>query len=263
MSQTCFKCGRDNPASARFCQDCGATLAAANLQDRTVVMPTSPKSSGPTVQNGPVVHVAPPAARLTLLQRTHTSGPREQIILVMDVSSSMREALDHRWTKIEAAIRAGVTLVCQKAKIDPNDMVGVVSFTETAQCELFPVALATNKAEVIQALQNLQAGGGTDLNEGLKCARDLLDWTTPSLVRRIILLTDGQGGHPLRTAEDLKGRDVIIDCIGVGDSPGNIDEPLLKNVASTVQGELRYRFIKDQATLVNHYTQLANKTLVG
>ncbi|MGD2111192.1 MAG: VWA domain-containing protein, partial [Phycisphaerae bacterium] len=82
------------------------------------------------------------------------------------------------------------------------------------------------------------------------------------VVRRIVLLTDGCGGHPIRTAQDLKSRGVVIDVIAVGHSEEEVNVKLLKKIASTVDGELRYRFIKDQQTLVAHITQLGGKTAV-
>ncbi len=77
------------------------------------------------------------------------------------------------------------------------------------------------------------------------------------------MLTDGQGGEPLATAERLKSRGVVIDVIGVGKTPSDVNEPLLKKVASNIQGELHYRFIKDHQSLIAHYTQLAHKTKTG
>jgi hypothetical protein len=83
------------------------------------------------------------------------------------------------------------------------------------------------------------------------------------IVQRVVMLTDGQGGEPLTTAERLKSCGVVIDVIGVGDSPSNVNEPLLKKVASFIDGELHYRFIKDHQSLIAHYTQLAHKTKTG
>jgi len=37
MSQQCPKCQTGNPDGARFCQNCGVTLAATVVQGRTVV----------------------------------------------------------------------------------------------------------------------------------------------------------------------------------------------------------------------------------
>ena len=106
----------------------------------------------------------------------------------------------------------------------------------------------------------MSAGGGTDINEGLKTARDSFDWNRNNVVRRIILLTDGHGGQPLKTSEELKSRGVIIDVIGIGSTPEGVDEKLLRKVASVIEGEVRYRFIADSLTLTRTYTQLANKT---
>jgi len=64
----------------------------------------------------------------------------------------------------------------------------------------------------------------------------------------------------LTTAEDLKARGVVIDVIGIGDQPDNVDEKLLRKVASVIDGETRYQFIKDQQTLVSQMTALGNKT---
>ena len=53
---------------------------------------------------------------------------------------------------------------------------------------------------------------------------------------------------------------MVIDVIGIGPSPHKVNERLLKKLASTIEGELRYRFIKNHRALVTLYTQLANKT---
>ncbi len=55
----------------------------------------------------------------------------------------------------------------------------------------------------------------------------------------------------------------MIDVIGVGPDPSHVNEKLLRKVASFIDGELHYRFIKDQKTLVDHYTHLAMKTKIG
>ena len=60
-----------------------------------------------------------------------------------------------------------------------------------------------------------------------------------------------------------KAKGVIIDVLGIADSTDNVNTKLIKKVAPVVDGELQYRFIKDQQALVAHYTQLANKTATG
>jgi Mg-chelatase subunit ChlD len=187
-------------------------------------------------------------------------GQREQVAIVNDVSGSMEEEYDPGITKLQASIRASVNLVLGKFQTDPQDEIGLVVFNSVAEVieDFHPVG--TYKARMIYALQSLKPEDGTDINEGLKAAQGMFDWSLHGVVRRVVLLTDGQGGDPLDTARELKARGVVVDVVGVGDKSDNVDEVLLKKVASTVGGVLRYRFIKDQKTLVAHYTQLANKT---
>jgi len=187
---------------------------------------------------------------------------REETAVVMDISGSMSSPYDGRYTKLEAAIRAKTNMILHKEQIDPEDEIGIVTFNHKSETLLPLSPISTHKQQIISILQALTVNGGTDINEGLKAARDLFDWSRNGVVRRIVLLTDGCGGHPIRTAQDLKSRGVVIDVIGVGDSPATVDERLLKKVASVVDGELRYRFIKDQQTLVAHMTSLGGKTAV-
>jgi Ca-activated chloride channel family protein len=180
---------------------------------------------------------------------------REELAFVLDVSGSMSETYDLRWSKLDAAKRAVITLLLERSRISPQDQLALVSFDDHAQVE-FPLStLATDKAQMIQAIQALQIRGGTDINAGLKEAGSLFDFCY-NAKRRIILLTDGQGGHPLRTAEGLKSQGVMIECIGIGQSPTCVDEALLRQVATTSNGECHYRFITDQRTLIDHVTRL-------
>ncbi|MGB2966844.1 MAG: VWA domain-containing protein [Phycisphaerae bacterium] len=272
MSQSCPNCQSQQPDGARFCGDCGATLAATMVEGKTVLAPAGPPPVAANPQGHPVQpqpqppHPQPtfrPGAGSAPGSATHLMNQREHTVFVIDKSGSMDERYDSRLSKVEAAARANATMVLEKARIDPNDRIGIVAFEDFAM-PLLPLSpVGTHKRDIIQALQTISAGGCTDINEGLKAARDLFDWNRSDVVRRIVLLTDGHGGHPIRTAEELKSRGVVIDVIGVGDSPSNVDEKLLRKVSSVVQGELRYRFIKDQQTLVNHYTRLASKTSLG
>lgn len=271
MNLTCTHCNASNTIGSRYCPQCGRPVAATTVQERTVVyQPTQ-------VQGGIAPRLAPRSVvdqgrRLLGSEKTHIDrnvalnhvlSQSEDVMIVEDVSGSMGEAFDPGVTKIEASVHAGVNLVLNKFQIDPHDRIGLNTFNDHADVLLPLSPVGANKATIIRRLQSLKAGGGTDINEGLIAARDAFDWTHNDVVRRIVLLTDGHGGHPLRTAEDLKAKGVIIDVIGIGPTPKAVKEALLKKVASVVQGELRYRFIKDHQTLVAHYTKLAEKTKTG
>ena len=263
MDQNCQKCRTPNPPGACFCKHCGMRLGATAVQGRTVVSPqTAAPTMSPQQLNTIVQRVQKTFGTGTLsLRPNQTLGPssdqREHIVFVIDRSGSMAEPYDGSANKLEAAVRANITMVIKK---DPLDEVAVVSFNSGAAVLLQMSPIQSQKRKIIETLQSLTPDNGTDINAGLATARGVFDWERRDVVRRTVLLTDGHGGDPLGTATDLKSKGVVIDVIGVGDCPDNVDENLLRKVASVIQGQCRYQFIKDHQTLVAHYTRLANKT---
>ncbi|MCH8853403.1 MAG: VWA domain-containing protein [Planctomycetes bacterium] len=265
MNTFCARCNAANDSAARFCQQCGATLAATTVQGRTVAMT-------PTQLNFNPKEVIERAHRSFGNETTYVGcatrpaailNQREETFLLIDISGSMCGELEPGVTKREGAGRACINLALNKFQIDPDDLVGVMVFDDSYRILLEPCPIRANKPEMIRILQSLPAGGGTDLDEPLIGVRDYWDRNHDDAVRRIVMLTDGHGGDPLRTSEELKAGGVIIDVVGIGPNPRKVNEKLLKQLASIVEGELRYRFIKDHRTLVQHYTQLANKTATG
>ena len=266
----CPNCRAQNPPMACFCQGCGMAFGATMAQGQTIAI-AAPRTTThmsdaqvkTVVQRAKQIFGDQPMVLGYGQMTGRSTNQREHVVNVMDISGSMDCEYDHQLKKLQAAIRANVGMVIEKASIDPYDEVGIVAFDDSAQVMLPLSPIHSHKRQIIQTLQSLQIRGGTDINEGLKAAREVFDWSRTDVVRRIILLTDGQGGHPLGTAEDLKSRGVVIDVIGVGKDPSGVDEKLLRQVASVINGETHYWFIKDQKTLVVHYTQLARKTVTA
>ena len=267
MNQECQKCRTTNPTGARFCQGCGRPLAATSVGGRTVVLPSTAIGGAVSDMEARTIvqrverafgetSIRPGAGTMS----AGRSGQREHLVILNDVSGSMEAPYEPGITKLQASIRASVNLVLGKFQTDPQDEIGLAVFNSKAEVleDFHPVG--AYKAQLIYALQSLKPDDGTDIDEGLKAADAMFDWGLSGVVRRVALLTDGQGGEPLDTARQLKARGVVLDVVGVGDKNSNVDEALLKRVASTVGGVLRYRFIKDQKTLVQHYTMLAQKT---
>jgi len=264
--KTCPNCGTQNRPDARFCKACGHVLAATSVGGRTVVLPRTEPGRMTADEAKTIVE------RVNKTFGQTAAGPmpgtmagadpnqREHTTLVIDRSGSMGEEFDQGENKMVAAARGAINLILNKARIDPDDEIALVAFNSRGRVLLPFQPLRTHKRAMIQALQSLSPDNGTDINKGLKEARNLFDWSRQDVVRRVVLLTDGHGGRPEKTAEALKEQGTVVDVIGVGDTPENVNERLLRQIASRVGGQLRYRFIKDHQTLLAHYTRLANKT---
>lgn len=202
------------------------------------------------------------AVRESLPVGVSDRSPPRDTAAVLDISGSMG-APDYPPTRLRGGIDATLTYIDTRRKLCPSDRIALVSFNHAAQVVL-PLGPITERKMIGRALRRLRDSGGTDLAEGLRAAARLFTDKRPGGRRRhVILLTDGQGGEPLEMAAELKERlGVVIDAVGIGGSPDEVDEALLRQVATTdPDGYCHYRFIKDAQTLSEHYTQLAQSIL--
>jgi len=191
------------------------------------------------------------------LSVTDDSAPRDTAIGI-DVSGSMG-ACDYPPTRLDGGIQAGMAYAKARAMTHPDDRTAVISFSDEAHVVL-PLTPVTKSRTIETALRKLAIDGGTDMAEGLGAAAKLFKNERQTGRRRhVVMLTDGRGGEPLKQAAELKKRlGAVIDVVGIGGTPDAVNEALLREVATTEpHGVCHYRFIKDPATLSEHYTQLA------
>lgn len=263
-SQAC-RCGAMLTAPSKFCPSCGTPVAAGTSVTLVAPAPTPTLTRPPSFVT--VRTQVPPArtpsyvqSRTALARVTHTP-PREDLILVLDCSPSMEEAFDGGQTKLQAAQNAACQMVCVRRKTAPSDRIGIVRFWGNADVVAPLTPVGTGGRDLLRAVQHIEYGDDTDLAEGLTEAGDLFDWDAHDTQRRIVLLTDGMGGNPVPIADRLKAKDVVIEVIGVAAGRGahELDEPLLRRVASTVAGQLKYAFIRDLATLLATFTNIATR----
>ena len=268
MNRQCAQCKAFNPQQARFCHACGTSLDV-DVGQKTVVLPPpsfQPAMPPPPEQATQFVQHARGTGESTAARPAaepySTPSQREETVLCLDISDSMRQPYSGSSTKLEAAIKASIAMVLDKGQSDPLDEIALVTFRSRARVEMRMSPIGTCKTEIIETIESLRPDNGTDINAGLRVSRDIFDWSRQDVVRRIVLLTDGHGGEPLKTAEELKSRGVVIDVIGVGANKDRttVDEELLRQVASVINGEVHYQFITDQKTLTNVFLGLAHKT---
>ncbi len=167
---------------------------------------------------------------------------------------------------------------------------GIIGFGNNARLLHAPVCISKGIQDLKRALNNPDGSSGTNFTAALKLAETCFEekvnqsasnFFTRMLseifvepenhkqqlsrsdgnLKRIIMLTDGEHNgsvSPLAIASSLKNAGVIIDCIGIGGSPTDVDEKLLKQIASkNPDGSIRYCFIGDQQQLLRKYQSLA------
>jgi len=227
-------------------------------------------------------------AALTLLliglarpEATVAEARREgTVVLAFDVSGSMA-ATDMTPSRIEAAKAAARTFVRRQ----PSTIrIGVVAFGDSG---LITQQATTDRATVLAAIDRLTPQGGTALGRGIQTSLSLIAGKTVQLnddngsieangqdlgyhgSAAVILLSDGEntsGPDPLEVAQVASTAGVRVYPIGLGSPQGTVmeidgfqvatalDEPLLRQIASTTDGE--YFPAADQQALAKVYRSI-------
>ena len=226
-----------------------------------------------------------------------SNNTNELVYVLIDLSPSM-ECDDYQPTRLAGAIEANKRLIETKAELFPEDRLGIIGFSGMAEVCHQATSAGKGKSDLCKALRNINTpGGGTNFIAPLELAekcffggqtypesQGLLEriftgfFLEPevqnsrniqkpnisgSTVMRIIMLTDGDhngGGNPVQVANRLKKAGVIIECIGIAGSPGEVDEKMLKKIASLDEcSQPRYCFIGDTSSLIRKYKSMANQ----
>ncbi|RNC81362.1 MAG: VWA domain-containing protein [Phycisphaera sp.] len=225
---------------------------------RTVAVPQQITSTG--WPPGTPEQITSARQRRTKSIIEHDSAPQEDIIITLDFSTSMGWRFDGEMIKLDAATHAATQFILLKGQTDPLDRVGIAGFDQRGERFLDLVPAAEETARLQTALKSIEIRGGTDIDAGLRVAADMLALSPAGRTRRIVLLTDGKGGDPRQTAERFKLAGGVLDIIAVGKDRSDVDEPLLMSIASVIDGELRYAFLKDHKGLVQRVTHISRKT---
>lgn len=179
-------------------------------------------------------------------------------VLVIDASQSMNSEdwPPSRLHAARAAAKAYIERLCQES---PDARVALVQYSCGAKtvCGLTPVS---SSAALYRKIDQITAESMTNITAGLRQASRILDAGRGTC--QVVLLTDGvhnDGPSPTSVASKLR-RKAILEIVGIGGTPEDVDEDLLRAMASARGDETkRYRFIGDQAGLVDHFENLAGR----
>ena len=214
-----------------------------------------------------IVAIARPRSS-TETEKIDTEGI--DIVLAMDVSTSML-ARDFQPDRLSAAKDIAIEFIAQR----PSDRMGIVVFAGESytQCPL-----TTDRATLINLMKEVQTDlieDGTAIGNGLATAVARMK-DSDAKSRVVILLTDGVNNmgeiDPGMAAEIAKTYGIRVYTIGVGANgeapypvqtpwgielrnyPVEIDEPLLKDIASATGG--RYFRATDNTKLSEIYAEI-------
>lgn len=160
-----------------------------------------------------VLAMAAPRSSGQEIQRT---GKGAQIVMAIDRSVSMDHpfAGDTTSGKIaEVKSAAARRLITEFIESRPDDMIGVVGFTNSA---LYGSKITTNRKAILAAVHAATSTGinQTNIGAGLTLATSLFDKIENSGSRAIILLSDGAGKLSPRIkneiSEEMKRRDLSL-----------------------------------------------------
>ena len=199
-----------------------------------------------------------PEAHKNIPQIFQHAGRSRNSVLAIDASSSM-SSRDWKPSRLEAAQNAARAYVDRLASEDPDATVAVVAYGDTAALlrELTP---ARRLNELTRAIESISGMGCTNITAAHETAWNLLK--TSQGLGQVVLLTDGchNTGPDARPISDRLREFAVIECVGIGGSPSDVDEELLRYIASPYpDGSKRYRWIGDKERLVQHFHNLAGR----
>jgi Ca-activated chloride channel family protein len=187
---------------------------------------------------------------------TDKRGP-SNLVFLLDVSGSMTPP--ERLPLVKQAMRLLVE------KLTENDRVAIVVYAGASGLAL-PSTTGDHKEQILEALENLHAGGSTNGADGIQLAYKIAaDNFIRGGVNRVILATDGDfnvgvtsQGDLIRLIEEKAKSGVFLSVLGVGTD--NLKDSTMQKLADKGNGNYAYLDSLDEARKV--LVQQMNGTLV-
>lgn len=177
--------------------------------------------------------------RVTLRARdvSPSDRTRQQMMLVVDVSGSMKEG--DRLELVKHALRLLV------GKLRDDDRVGITTFSDEARLVL-PMTAAADRATIESAIHSMRADGSTNAAAGLAIGfRELAEKFDGEAENRVVLFSDGVANVGATDAESILGsvaerrsKGIYLSTVGVG--MNNHDDALLEQLADRGDGICSY-----------------------
>jgi len=161
--------------------------------------------------------------------------PARNLVFLLDVSGSM-ESPDKL-----PLVREGMAMLAENMR--KQDRISIVVYAGASGVVLEPT---NDKAEILSAIQRLQAGGSTNGGAGIELAYKLAEQTfVKGGINRVILATDGDfnvgttdEGSLVRLIEEKRESGVFLSVLGFGS--GNLKDATMEKLADKGNGNYAY-----------------------
>jgi Ca-activated chloride channel family protein len=188
---------------------------------------------------------------------SESQRPAANLVLLLDVSGSMNEP--NKLPLLKQSLRLLVN------RLRPDDRVAIAVYAGSSGLVL-PSTSAAQQTAIIDALENLHAGGSTNGALGIQLAYDIAKANfIPGGVNRVILATDGDfnvgptsEGELVRLIEEKAQSGVFLSVLGFG--MGNLKDGTLEALAG--KGNGNYAYIDSLAEARKALVEQAGGTLV-
>ena len=163
--------------------------------------------------------------------------PDSNLVFLIDTSGSMYDQ------KKLPLLKQSLTMLVDQLK--PTDKVSIVVYAGSAGTVLPPTEVS-NKGTILNAISNLQAGGGTAGAAGINLAYQLAESNfNKNAVNRVMLATDGDFNVGITDPQELKSfierkRDSGIFLSVLGFGTGNYNDALMQELAQNGNGVAAY-----------------------
>jgi Ca-activated chloride channel family protein len=183
--------------------------------------------------------------------------PASNLVFLIDVSGSMSYG-----NKLPL-LKRGMKLLVDR--LNENDRVAMVVYAGAAGLVL-PPTTGDQKQRILDALEQLSAGGSTNGGEGIRLAYQVaLDNFIPGGTNRVLLCTDGDfnvgatsTGGLIREVEDNARQNVFLTVLGFG--MGNHNDAMLEQISN--KGNGNYAFIDTDSEARKVLVEQMSGTLV-
>lgn len=179
-----------------------------------------------------------------------TSDERD-IVLVLDNSGSMSG------TPIEETRKASENFV--KTVLQQDASIGVVAFESEAN---MLSNFSMDEAQLMSALGNLYASGGTNTLAGLAMAGEMLEQSNAKN-KIIVLMSDGRPSNTQselsECAKELRQKGVIIYALGFFDKVADEDKSSAQSIMETIADDGRHYEVEDVNNLVFFFGDIADQ----